>query len=214
MIKKLTAFAAIALFAGTASAETSHEDQWMVRVGPATLSLADEAVISVGGQVVPGGGIATEDQATPTLEISRYVADQFALSVTVGLPPRVEIDAAGSLQGVGRLANVDYGPAAMTLQYHPFRGKRVDPYIGAGFAYMLITNTQDGAMQNVEVENDFGAALQAGVNVSVTEKVGVFVDVKQAYLTTRATGTFNGFDAVADVVMDPLVISAGASLTF
>lgn len=69
-------------------------------------------------------------------------------------------------------------------------------------------------MLDCEVENDFGAALQAGVNVAVNEKVGVFVDAKKAFLTTQAVGTFNGLEAVADVVMDPLVVSAGASVSF
>lgn len=212
--KMLSACVSAYLLAGVATAQQYGENDWMVHVGPAMLSLQDEASMSVAGQHVPGATIQTEDQSTPTVEISRYVADQFAVSLTIGLPPRAEIDGAGAFQGVGRLANVDYGPAALTMQYHPLRGKRFDPYIGAGFAYMLITNTQDGLMQNVEVENDFGAALQAGVNVSVNEKVGMFVDVKKAFLTTQAVGTVFGQDAVADVVMDPLVVSAGASVTF
>lgn len=210
--KFVAACAATALMAGTAAAE--DKKNWIVHVGPAMLSLADEAVLSVGGNVIEGATIKTEDQFTPTIEVSRYIADEFALSVTVGLPPRAEIDAAGTLQGVGRLANVDYGPSAVTLQYHPLRGQRVDPYIGAGFSYMLITNTQDAVFQDVEVENDLGAALQAGVNIGVNDRIGVFFDVKKAFLTTKATGTFGGADAVAEVVMDPLVISAGASLTF
>ena len=212
LTKKVAACAVAVLMAGTAAADEKKD--WIVHVGPATLSLADDAVLKVGGQVIDGAAIKTEDQYTPTIEVSRFVADEFAVSLTLGLPPRAEIDAAGTLEGLGRLANVDYGPSALTLQYHPFRGERVDPYIGAGFSYMLITNTQDGVFQDVEVENDLGAALQAGVNIAVNERVGVFLDVKKAFLTTKATGTFGGADAVAEVVMDPLVISAGASLNF
>ena len=144
----------------------------------------------------------------------RAVPKSFSTSLTVGLPPRAEIEGAGSLQGVGRLANIDYGPAALTLQYHPMRGGRIDPYVGAGVAYMLVTNTQDGLMLDCEVENDFGTALQAGVNIGVTEKFGVYVDVKKAFLTTQATGTVFGQETVADVVLDPFVISAGASFSF
>lgn len=214
MLNKIVVIAALVLMAGTASADKYDDDKWMVRVGPATLSLQDQAIMTMGGQVMPGATIATEDQQTPTVEISRYVANQFAISATIGAPPRAEINAAGSLEGTGRLANVDYGPAALTMQYHPFRGQRIDPYIGAGVAYMIITNTQDGLMRDCEVENDFGTALQAGVNFSMNNNVGVYVDVKKAFLTTRAAGTVNGFAAVADVVMDPLVISAGASFSF
>ena len=212
-LKKIVAACAITAFAAS-NAAAEDKKNWIVQVGPATLALADDAVLKVGGQVIPGAEIKTEDQYTPTITVARYVADQFAASLTIGPPPRAEIDAAGSLQGVGRLANVDYGPAALTLQYHPFRGERVDPYIGAGFAYMLVTNTQDGVFQDVEVENDLGAALQAGVNIGINDRVGVYLDVKQAFLTTKATGTFAGADAVAEVVMDPLVISAGATLSF
>lgn len=205
---------AIAILLASHASATDEQKNWMVQVGPANLSLADDAVLKVAGNVIPGAEIKTESQYTPTVTVARYIADEFAASLTIGPPPRAEIDAAGSLNGVGRLANVDYGPAALTLQYHPFRGKRVDPYIGAGFAYMLVTNTQDGVFQNVEVENDLGAALQAGVNISVTERYGVYLDVKKAFLTTKATGTFNGLDAVAEVVMDPLVISAGGTISF
>ena len=213
LTKKVIACGAAMLMLGTTASADSRDD-WIIQVGPASLDLADDAVLKVGGQVLPGAEVKTESQYTPTITVARYVADQFAASLTVGPPPRAEIDAAGALNGVGRLANVDYGPAALTLQYHPFRGERFDPYIGAGFAYMLVTNTQDGVFQNVEVENDIGAALQAGVNISMNDRYGVYVDVKKAFLTTQATGTFNGFDAVADVVMDPLVVSAGATLSF
>ena len=213
LTKKVAACAVTMIMVGTTAAADDRKD-WMVQVGPASLSLADDAVLKVGGQVLPGAEVKTESQYTPTITVARYIADEFAVSLTVGPPPRAEIDASGTLNGMGRLANVDYGPAALTLQYHPFRGKRVDPYIGAGFAYMLVTNTQDSIFQGVEVENDLGASLQAGVNFAMNDRYGVYVDVKKAFLTTQATGTFNGLDAVADVVMDPLVVSAGASLSF
>ena len=91
-----------------------------------------------------------------------------------------------------------YGPTALTVQFHPIRHGRIRPYVGAGISYMIVFDTEDGAFQNLEVENDLAPAFEAGVDFMITSRFGLFVDVKKALLRPTSTGTFNGMAVVGE----------------
>ena len=201
------------LLAAPAFAQDRGPD-WSVQVGPARVSLVDKATIRAGGAVLPGAGIDTEAQLTGVVEIGRYVSPAVALSLTLGGPPLVEIDGAGTLAPLGRLANVRYGPSGLTAQYHPNRDGRFDPYVGAGFTYMHIFSTEDRALSNVKVEDDIGPLVQAGARYWLGERWGLFADVKKGWLKTKATGTLGGAPIDATVKMDPFVLTAGVAVRF
>jgi outer membrane protein len=199
--------------AGGAFAETSGQD-WFVRVGAAQLTLADDADFSVMGQPLPGAGLETDAQYTASVEIGRRFGDHFSVDLTLGVPPTAEADGTGMIAGLGRLAEVTYGPMALTGLYHPFRNEKWDLYVGGGVSYMMIVDTKDGALTNVEADDDVGPVLQAGVSYSINSSWAVFADVKQAWLETTATGSLGGAPVTADITMDPLVVSTGVQFSF
>ncbi len=90
----------------------------------------------------------------------------------------------------------------------------MQPYVGAGIAFMKMFNGKDRLMQNVKAEDAFGVALQAGVDVMINRNWGAFVDVKKAFLTTTATGTLGGAPISAKLVVDPLVVHSGVTYRF
>lgn len=197
-----------------APAMAQEEQDWFVHVGPGRLALVDKAEITAGGAEVPGAGIDSEAQLTGIVEIGRFVAPSIAVSLTLGGPPLVEIDGTGSLEGLGRLADVRYGPSALTVQYHPIREGDFQPYVGVGATYMHIFSTKDGALTDVEVKNDIGPLVQAGAKYWVGESWGIFFDVKKGWLRTRATGSLGGAPVVADIKLDPFVLNAGVAFRF
>lgn len=205
----------VALLGGIAAGPASAQSRdWLVHIGPAVLSLADKSDIRLGGAPLTGSGLDSEPQYTAAVEISRFVAPTVAVSLTLGLPPVAKFDGTGSVESLGRLGSARYGPAALTVQWHPMRSGRFQPYVGAGGAYLHFFSIKDGALTDIELENDVGPLIQVGAQYFFTDRMGVFVDVKRAWLRTKATASFAGLPVEADLKMDPVVVNAGLALRF
>lgn len=192
----------------------AQEQDWFVHLGPGRLALVDKAEMRAAGTEIPGAAIDSEAQLTGIVEIGRFVTPAVAVSLTLGGPPVVEIDGAGSIEGLGRLADVRYGPSALTVQYHPVRNGRFQPYLGVGVTYMHIFDTDDRALTDVEVDDDIGPLVQAGAEYWIGERWGIFADVKKGWLRSRATGSLGGAPIEADIKLDPFVLNAGVAFRF
>ena len=209
----LAASLAVAALASPATAQTADQ-QWFVRGGVTQLTLEDVIDLEVAGTDVPGTALDTKSHYTPTVQIGRFIGNNFAAALTVGIPPHISIRGAGTLEPFGKLAETTYGPATLTLQYRPLRDGTFQPYVGAGIAYMLVFSTDDAAFQDVEIDNDLAPALEAGVDIMLNDRYGIFLDAKKAFLRTEARGTFGGAPVVGDVRLDPWALSAGAVFRF
>jgi outer membrane protein len=202
-----------ALSASPAAAQEASSN-WYVHGGITRLSLADGIKLNFAGAPVPGAGIHTKPSYTPTVQVGRYFGQHVALALTVGLPPHIDIQGRGTLQPFGKLAETTYGPCVATLQYHPVRSGPVQPYVGAGAAYMIIFSTKDAAFQNVRIANDLAPALEGGTDIMLGKRVGLFVDAKKAFLRTTARGTFGGAPVVGKVRLDPWAFTTGVTVHF
>lgn len=188
--------------------------RWTIRAGLTNLALTDKVDLSVGGAPYPGAGLSTYEHHTPTVQIGYFVTPHVAVNATLGLPPKIEVYGAGSIGALPKLGDVTYGPMAFTLQYHPLRTGRIRPYIGAGASYMVVFGTTDGAFSDLKVDNDLGFAFEAGSDFMVTEKFGMFAEVKKATLRPKAYGSFNGAPVVGSTKLDPLAFTGGVVFHF
>ena len=200
----------------TAAPRATHDNQagdFVVKLGATSLELADKIDLSVGGAPYPGAGLSTFEHYTPTVQIGYYFTDTLAANATLGFPPTISIYGAGSIGALPKLGEVTYGPTALTLQWHPLKSGAVRPYVGVGVSYMIVFDAKDGAFADLHVDNDFGAAFEAGVDFPVTDRVDMFLDVKKALLRPQATGTFMGAPVVGETRLDPWAFTAGVSFT-
>ena len=211
----LAAAAALVIgLAATPAAAQESDRKWFVRGGVIALSLRDKLSLSFAGQPVPGAGLNTETHFTPVVQIGRTIGDNFAIAFTGGIPPHIEIDGRGALQPFGRLAETDYGPMTLTGQFRPVRSGPVQPWVGAGIAYMVIFDTDDAAFRDVEIDDDLSPAFELGTDVMLNERFGLFVEGKKGFLRTEARGTFNGLPVVGQVKLDPWAVSGGVTIRF
>ena len=216
MLKKL-AFAGAALaplLVGAQAHAAPGDPNWFVRGGITLLELDDEIDLVAGGAPVAGAGMQTDTHFTPTVQVGRFIGDHFAVSLTVGLPPHIDINGAGSIAQFGKLAETTYGPMTLTGQYRPISTGPVQPWIGAGAAYMIVFSTGDAAFNDVEIDNDLAPAVEAGADIMVAPNWGFFVEAKRAWLKTESRGTFMGIPVVGDVGLGPWAASAGLTLRF
>lgn len=192
----------------------ADDSQWIVRAGLSSLRLADKAQMVVAGSPLIREGISTYEHQTVSVQIARFLTPNLAVNATLGSPPTIDVFAAGSIGALPKLGEVTYGPTAFTLQYHLARSGRFRPYVGAGVSYMIVFDTKDGAFQNLEVDNDLAPALEAGAEVMITNRMGLFGDIKKAWLRPATRGTFMGQPVDVKTKLDPWVFTGGLAFRF
>ena len=130
-----------------------------------------------------------------------------------GVPPP-DRSGGGSIASLGTLGEVRYGPVILTTVYHFPRVGRVRPYAGAGVAYAIIVDSDDGAVSHLRVHNDWGFVLQAALEYPLGRRWGVFVDVKQVWLSVDADGSIGPDPLAARVRLNPTLVSVGVTYRF
>lgn len=187
---------------------------YFVHFGPAGIMLSESAKVSLAGALVLGASVKVDPQLTLVVEAGMFVTRNIAISLTAGVPPRVDIMGKGTIAPLGRLGGMTYGPSTLTAHYHFMDLGRFQPYIGLGPTFLLVMGTTDGALSNLKVNNSVGIAAQIGADYMFTEKLGMFVDVKKAYLRTTSTGNLGPFPTKSSVKLDPLVVHTGMTFRF
>lgn len=184
----------------------------VLKLGLTNLALADEIDLMVGGAAFPGAGLSTFEHQTVSAQFAWFFTDTIAVNATLGFPPTISIYGAGSIGALPMLGKATYGPTALTLQWHPVSTGRVRPYVGVGGSYMIVFGTQDGAFENLEVDNDLGWAFEAGVDFPLDDRFSMFLDAKKALLRPTATGSFMGESVVGQTRLDPWAFTGGISI--
>jgi outer membrane protein len=213
--KTIAAVAALALasMAGAANAQESNS-RWFAHVGPAYVEPAESAKVTLAGSPVPGGDVSIDGRWTVEGEVGYFVRPNIAIAFAAGAPPTFEVNAAGSIAALGKAGEMTGGPAGLMAQYHFNPQGRVDPYVGAGVAFLIVFDTKDGSLNNLKADSAVGGAVQAGANFMLNDKYGVFVDVKKAWVGTVATATLGPMAVRAKVKVDPVVANAGLTVRF
>lgn len=202
--------------AGGAMAQTSSDWQvarkgdWLVTGRVTQVSSgADDAITTAAG-ADSGLNVEVGDDIMPTLGITYFLTDHVSVEAILGAT-RHEIRAQGP--GVDVAVHETWVlPPVVTLQYRPAPEARVSPYVGAGVNYMLFFEGEDRNGFEVELEDGFGYALQAGADVALTGPWTLNLDVKKVWFDTEAT--VNGGALESDVALDPWVVSLGVGRKF
>ncbi len=211
----LAGIAALCLATGAHAQDAAQDNsRWFVHVGPAEMILAPTVKLTAGGQTVPGAAVSVPNTWTVEGEIGYFLNKDIAVAFAGGYPPVVTINGAGSLSALGKAGQMQAGPSAFNLSYHFDRGGVVQPYIGAGFAFMIVWNTHDAALTNLKVDDAIGPEVQAGADFMINKHWGAFVDYKRAWLDTTARGDLGPAPVVAKVQLNPTVVNAGVTYRF
>jgi outer membrane protein len=211
---KHAALAALALAAAASTARAEDASKWFVHVGPAIVAPDENAKMSAGGAPLAGANVTIDSRWTIEGEVGRYITPNIAIAVAAGYPPTFKVDAAGSIAAMGTAGKMTGGPAGLLAQYHFNRNGMIQPYVGAGASFLVVFDTKDGVMSDLQAKSSIGAALQAGADVMVDDHWGAFIDVKKAWVGTIATGFMGAVPIRAKVSVDPVVGNVGVAYHF
>lgn len=146
----------------------------------------------------------------PTIGLSYFFTDNVAVEVIAGTTKHT-VTAKGPATDV-KVKETWVLPPVVSLQYHFAPTAKVSPYVGAGVNYMIFYNGSDKNNFDLDIDNGFGFALQAGVDVAVSGPWSANVDVKKVFFETDAADNRNGVKS--KVKLDPWVVSAGFGYKF
>lgn len=215
-IKTLLLAAAVAGLAAPAMAQTSGDwtmpraGDWIVTgrvtdVAPTT----DDAIVTAAG-ADSGLRVDVSDSIMPTLGFTYFLTDHLAVEAILGTT-RHEIRAQGGDTDVA-VHKTWVLPPVVTLQYRPLTQGNISPYVGAGVNAMVFYGGDDKNGFEVDLDDGFGYALQAGADIGLRGPWSVNVDVKRVWFNTDAD--VNNGALAADVDLDPWVVSVGVGRRF
>lgn len=117
----------------------------------------------------------------------------------------------------GGTTEVDIVPITGVVQFHFAPNGFIDPYVGAGGAYMLFGDV-DGVedIETIDAKDDVGFAVNAGLGIRLGSRFAINVDGKYVPLESDATAHIVGSNNESQGTIDvsPIIISAGLQIRF
>ena len=225
-MRTLTACVALTLagFAGT-PAIAQDDDAGSIQVKLLGTAVLPDGKITDVRTDVPGvsSGLQTEanDNYVPTVAIEYFLTDSLSLE-TICCVTQHDVDGTTGLPGAELVSDAKLIPATFTLKYHLDTGAGIKPYIGAGAAYFIWFDEKPGSatiplgVDDFNLTNEFGFALQAGLDVPINDSgMALSVDAKRYFIDTDATWSVAGTPVIQTThKLDPWVISAGLAFRF
>jgi outer membrane protein len=208
------ALSAIALAASMAAGAVMAQSN-VVKFGVAqyTTNSRSNGISGIG--VPPGADAETGDATTLLLEYERLLSPNLGIELALGIPPRIEARATGSVAFLGDdvLSARNVSPVLLLTYHFGQPGDRWRPYVGAGLNYTRFSGIRSRLASSVEMEDSIGWAVKAGVDYALNQRWGLFGSVSALKVKTDlvATGA-----TVLQTTIDfrPVVYSFGVSYRF
>src|SRR5262245_51705110 len=183
---------------------------WFLRLGVLDAIYHPSATIATSGQLIPGATATVSNNMTLMFDLGYDVTKAFSIQMMGGVPPKPTVTGERAVASLGDLGAVRYGPVFLTGNYRTPRWHGWQPYVGAGAVYAVILRDHDLAVSDLIVLNNWGFALQGGVERSIANGLDVFVDFKEAWLAVDAHGSLSGgVPVTARITLDPSIVSFG-----
>jgi len=203
-MKKLATLTLLA--AALAAPSLRAEDgPWMIRLRAVALQPANKSDAAPG---IPADAIHVSNKTIPDVDISYFFTKNFSAELVLTVPQEHDV----TLNGV-KLGTFKHLPPTLTAQWRFLPGGAVDPYLGAGLNFTLISDVKlaDGALDLDK--SSLGLAAQAGVDFKLAPKWHLNVDVKYVQIKSDVKVAATGAK-VTTVKVDPMLYGVGIGYRF
>jgi outer membrane protein len=216
--------AAAALLSATSLPAQAYEaGDWVFRARLINVNPDDDSsAVSAAGVDIPGSGVSVDDDTVPEVDFTYMLHRNWGMELILGTS-RHDVDGTGSINGLGNIIDSKVLPPTLTLQYHFLPSNNIRPYAGVGVNYTHFYDEKvkgglDAPGADVDIDDSWGLALQAGVDIDINEDWFFNVDVKYIDIDTTAdfsnTALGVGVPVSVDVDIDPWVFGIGIGTTF
>ncbi len=162
-----------------------------------------------------GGKVDISNDFIPEVDFSYFFTPNFSLELIAGTS-RHSVTDKSSIVGDTHLGTVRLLPPTLTAQWHFLPTERINPYVGAGINYTIFYDAKNGSQHSgIRYDDNFGYALQAGVDVNVGGNWYANLDVKKIFLKTTAhVSAAKAIPTTAKVDIDPWIVGLGIGYKF
>lgn len=162
-----------------------------------------------------GGKADFSNQLVPEVDFSYFFTKNIAAELILATS-RHDATAHGTSVPSGdvKLGSAWVLPPTLTLQYHVTNFSGFKPYVGAGVNYTMYYSEKAGDLDTLDLKNSWGWALQAGVDVPITNKWGWNFDVKKLFVNADAKWSLGATHSTADIELDPWIVGTGVTYRF
>ncbi|MFP1681186.1 OmpW/AlkL family protein [Alloalcanivorax sp. C16-1] len=213
---------------GASGVAAAHEaGSFIVRAGAATVDpREDSGNLKFNGVAAPGTGATLDSDTQLGLTFTYMLSDRLGVELVGATPFEHEVGVKGLGAGLdGKLADIKHLPPTVLLQYYPMDpASAVQPYVGAGINYTTffeedLTDTRKAqGFSDLELDDSWGLALEAGVDYMLTDKL--LVNASVWYMDIETDATVKGPSALSisetkvNVDVDPWVYMVGLGYKF
>lgn len=119
------------------------------------------------------------------------------------------------LKGTGKVGTTKHLPPTLSVQYYFNKSSIVTPYLGVGLNYTTFFDENLSALglDNIELKDSFGVAVQAGMDIALGNNWGINFDVRKISIDTEVDKKGTTVDGLK-VDIDPMVYSITALYKF
>lgn len=187
----------------------------MIRLRGLAVIPQGNASLKLNGAPLSGEKVDVSNSVVPELDITYFFTKNFAVELILGTTPHT-VKAAGSIASLGTIGKAWLLPPTLTAQYHFDLTETIKPYVGAGINYTIFYGQKSrGVFSGFDIENQFGLALQAGVDIMIDQHWGINFDVKKLFLEPKVKANIPGTGVVTGKVkLDPWLIGTGVTYRF
>lgn len=149
------------------------------------------------GFTPPGIQVELRNNSLLSVSYERRLSDQWSVVFQAGVPPRLKIDGAGTVDGVGTIATARLWTPALLATYSFNNVSGIRPYAGAGVNYVFFTDEEvrtvytsafGGTRSTVKLKPSWGPVVKLGLEYSIARNW--VIDLSYFHFWVKTTNTF------------------------
>jgi outer membrane protein len=165
--------------------------------------------------IPPGADAEVGDATTLVFTAERRFGERYGVELVIGVPPRIEADASGSVAflGPGVLSARNVAPTLLFNWHFGNAGDRFRPYAGAGINWTRFTDVKSRLAPKVQLGDSVGPAVHAGFDYAIDKQWGAYASIAALKVKSKLVAT--GSTVLTSTIdFRPLTYSAGLSYRF
>ena len=184
----------------------AEDGPWMVRLRAVAIQPANKSDAFSG---VPADAIHVSNKTIPEVDFSYFFTKNFSAELILTVPQEHDV----TVEGVGKVGTFKHLPPTLTAQWHFLPGQTIDPYVGAGLNYTLISDVKISSGALDLAKSSTGLAAQVGVDFKVAKNCYINLDVKYVQLKSDLKVAATG-QKLTTVKVDPMLYGVGIGYRF
>lgn len=215
----LGAASAVSLIFAAAPSYAVEKGDWLIRAGLGYVAPNDRSGEVTG---VTGSKVEVDSATNLAVNFTYMLSDNWGVELLGALPFKHNITGAGSIAGLGRIAETKELPPTVILLYNFTPKASIRWYGGIGLNYTKFFSEKvtsalsgPGLANDISLDSSTGLAAEIGVDIDINKNM--FFNASLWRMDISTTGTLRGGaldGAKVDVAIDPWATFIGVGWRF